>query len=212
MPAWCARLNPQGSRQVKRPYIGWLVVLGLACAGLLAVALTPVWRHANPIEEQLALLERAQAVTGPPPEPAQGKVSHNLPRALRLQVPVVAYFCEEWQRRVEHAQHTQDPALAAAHATMLKAQAEQDAQRSMLTTLAADYRGVLAVVAITPEWGPATFRRSRVGQGRMPATIIYSPADREVWRHQGRVTREQLVKELAKLNLGPRAAARSTAG
>jgi len=203
---------------VKKSYVGWLAILGLAGVCLLAVAITPAWRHGDPIEDQLAKMERLQASEGPPLEPAQGKVSRNLPQALRLHVPVVAYFCQEWQTRQEAREHAAEvgeaadtPEEAAVVATMRKSRAEERIQRSVLTQLAADRNRVLAVVAITPDWGSASFLRAGV-TASSPTTIIYSPEGREVWRYQGQVTREQIVKELAKMDLKPRAPGGSTSG
>lgn len=198
---------------MKRIYIGWLVVLAIVSVSLLAVKLTPQWRRASTPEQQMAARAEQLAQQGPPPEPGQGKVTGNLPRAMRLDMPILAFF-----NRHMH-EHVGGP-------EQMKRQEEEMAQHEMFAELAAEYAGVMAVMELTQEAAPASVVRRNIES--FPTVLIYGaerrdlpprgeaasrPGDMivrgadhpELWRYEGNATEEQIRAKLAELNIKPRA-------
>jgi len=187
---------------VKRLYIGWIAVIVLVAVVLLVAALTPGRHKADNSQQELEKLSK-QALAKEPPEelePGEGKVTGNLPRALRFDLPVAAYFVVPKQED----EHESGAEAEQRHAQELaKQQAKEKAEFAMLASIAADYEGVVAVVRLVPESSPASFLRSRVDFTTDRTTIIFSADNRELWRHQGRITGQEARAELAKLGIKP---------
>lgn len=187
---------------MKRLYIGWIVVIILIAVGLLVAALTSQERKPDSSQQELEQLSKEALAKEPAeePEPGEGKVTQNLPRALRFHLPMVAYFVTPPQED----EHAHGAAAEERHAQeQAKQQAKLKAELAMLEGIAADYKGVVAVVWLAPESSPATFVRRHIDLGKDRTTIILSADNRELWRCEGPITGEQIRAELAKLAIKP---------
>lgn len=187
---------------MKRLYVGWIVVIMLIAVGLLVAALTSEERKPDRLQQNLEQLSK-QALAKEPaeePEPGEGKVTQNLPRALRLHLPVVACFVVPQ----EEDEHEHGAAAEQRHAQeQAKQQAKLKAELAMLEGIAADYKGVVAVVLLVPQSSPATFARRHIDFMKERTTIILSADNRELWRHEGPITGQQIRAELAQLAIKP---------
>jgi len=174
---------------VKSTYIGWIVIVALIAAGLLAIAVSPKWRHAPSTSERLMESAKRLMAQGPPAEPGEGKVTANLSRAMRLHLPIVAIFTQHVHEHIGGPEH-------------MRRAAEERAEHEMFAKLAADYKGAVAVVEVSANASPASVVRSKVTI--FPAAIIYGADHRELWRHEGEVKMDQIRVKLAALNILPR--------
>jgi len=175
-------------------YLGWIAIGALVVVSLVLAASS---RHRGPtsaVDEQVAGYSQQALGQEPAAEPGDGKVTLNLSRALRLALPVLGYFA--YHPRPD--EHEEDPAkLAQAR----QDQAQERAERDMLAQLAADYRGALSVVLVTPMTTPASIARHKVA--KFPTTIIFDADNQELWRHEGDVTGAQIRRELVRVKIEP---------
>lgn len=173
---------------MKRPYIGWLVVIAAAGLGLLVVALSPKSRHAETAKERVERIAKQALAQGPAPDPGQGRVTGNLERALRLDLPVVAIFTEHKHEHIGRPEQ-------------LERARRERAEHQALAKLAADYNGTLAVVEVSPARAPASVVRSKVTV--FPTTIIFGADNRELWRQEGRLDLAAVRARLKALRVRP---------
>jgi hypothetical protein len=170
------------------------VLLGL---GLLVIALSPKWEHATTPAEQMQETAKQSLAKGPPPEPGQGKVTVNLSRAMRLHLPIIAIFTQHVH------EHKGGP-------EQLEHHARERAEHQALAKLAADYKGVAAVVEVSTNASPASVVRAKVMT--FPTTIIYGADRRELWRREGEVEMAQIRAQLAALGIKPQPKAAAASG
>jgi len=176
---------------VKRMHLGWIVVLGLLVVGMIVIALSPKWRGSARTRhlEEVAAKSMAQ---GPPADPGQGKLTGNLERAKRFDMPIVAIFTQQTE---EHEHGASEP-------EMLRRKKEAAAKHEALTQLAAEYDQVAAIVRVAAESAPASVVRAKVTT--FPSVIIYGADHRERWREEGKeLTAAQIRAEMLKLGIKP---------
>jgi len=176
---------------VKRIYLGWIVVLGLLVVGMIVIALSPKWRGSAATRhlEEVAAESMAQ---GPPADPGQGKVTSNLERAKRFDMPVVAIFTQ-----AEAGHHE------ASEPEQVRHKEEEEAKHKALAQLAAEYDQVAAVVRVAAENAPASVVRAKIKS--FPGVVIYGADHRELWREEGKeLTAAQIRAEMLKLGIKPR--------
>jgi hypothetical protein len=179
---------------VKRIYLGWIAIGALVVVSLVLAASSRSRGPTGAIDDKLAQYSQQALAREPAAEPGDGKVTLNLSRALRLALPVLGYFA--YHPRPD--KHEEDPAkLAQAR----QDQAREWAERDMLAHLAADYKGALSVVLVTPETAPASIVRQKVA--KFPTTIIFDDDNQELWRHEGDVTGAQIRRELVRVKIEP---------
>lgn len=174
---------------MKSVYRGWIVIIAAVVLGLLVVALSPKWRHAETVGERMQQSAEQSLERGLPPGPGEGRVTSNLPMAMRLHLPILAVFNRHMQEHLGGPEQVQR-------------QAQEKAEHQMFANIAADYKGVLAVVEVTASSSPASIVRAKVTS--FPTQIIYRADQRELWRHEGEVTEKQLRAKLSALKIQPR--------
>jgi hypothetical protein len=187
---------------VKPGLFGWILIFGLLVIGFVGVALSPRWQRPATAEERLKQNAKVALKQPPAPEPGEGKVTNNLSRAMRFQMPIVAMFTAH-----EHT-HMSGP-------DRLALDAREKAEHAAHQKLAADYAGVLSVVEVNATNAPASAARAKVTH--FPATIIYGegkapvvtsapeppPSRAELWRWQGEVSVQEIRGKLAALGIKP---------
>lgn len=175
---------------MKRMYLGWIIVLGLLIVGLIAIALSPKWRGDATTRrmEEIAAKSMAQ---GPPADPGQGKVTSNLERAKRFDMPIVAIFTQQKEEE------------AGSEPQQVTRRKQEAAKYEAITKLAAEYDQTAAIVRVAAQNAPASVVRAKVTT--FPTVIIYGPDHRELWREEGKeLTAAQIRAEMVKLGIKSR--------